>query len=273
MNDKKPTSLSPVLFIPHGGGPLPLLGDPAHESLIIFLKKIASQLGKPSAILLISAHWEEAIPTLTGGLHPEIIYDYYGFPAETYEIKYPAPGDPELAQKVVDLLAESGTQARIDNSRGYDHGLFVPLTLMYPDAEIPCVQLSMCDDLKPETHIAMGKALAALRQDNVLIVGSGLSFHNMNLFFSPSQESRNKSIEFDNWLLDTCSSSSYSTAERERRLVEWKNAPSASFCHPREEHLLPLHVCFGLATQQSPIADVVFNEDVLGHRVTGFLWS
>lgn len=272
MQGKPATKLSPVIFIPHGGGPLPLMGDKGHESLIAFLKEIAKELGEPSAIVIVSAHWEESQPTITSGSHPKIIYDYSNFPAETYEIKYPARGHPQLASQIQDMIQESGIDARVDDERGFDHGMFVPLKLIYPNAHIPCVQLSLLSDLNPASHIELGRSLAKLRQKNILIIGSGLSFHNMGAFFSSDTSNNPQNVDFDNWLLETCSSESCSPADREARLIDWENAPHARYCHPREEHLLPLHVCYGAACEESPLAEVAFNGEVLGQRVTGFVW-
>ncbi len=266
------TDKSPVLYIPHGGGPLPLLGDVHHRALVDFLQKLPGKLGRPSAILLISAHWEEEVVTITSGAEPALIYDYYGFPDEAYELKYPAKGDPGLSVKIGNLLEASGIETRLDEQRGFDHGMFVPLKLMYPQADIPCVQLSLRNDMDAASHIALGKSLAALRQQNILIIGSGLSFHNMQTFFASGKESKSSSIEFDNWLVETCTSNKISTNEREQRLLKWQDAPSANFCHPREEHLLPLHVCYGIACKETAIANLIFNDDLLGHRVSGLLW-
>ncbi|MGZ8881699.1 MAG: DODA-type extradiol aromatic ring-opening family dioxygenase, partial [Methylosarcina sp.] len=179
MKSEFDNPLSPVLFIPHGGGPLPLLGDKEHQTLVHFLQEIAPSLGRPSAIVLISAHWEENIATITSGPSPSLIYDYYGFPEETYRIQYPAPGSPGLADKIFRLLQQSGISTRLDDQRGFDHGLFVPLKIMFPRVDIPCVQLSLVNNLDPATHIGIGKALAELRKDKVLIIGSGFSFHNL----------------------------------------------------------------------------------------------
>lgn len=270
--NKLAEELSPVMFIPHGGGPLPLMGDKGHTQLISFLKGVSKDLSQPSAIVIISAHWEKHRPAITGGSHPEIIYDYSNFPPETYQIKYPASGHPQLASRIKDILKESGIEADIDDTRGFDHGMFVPLKLIYPDAQIPCVQLSLLNNLNPSSHIDLGKSLAKLRKENVLIMGSGLSFHNMGAFFSSDTSNSHKNIDFDNWLLETCSSGLLSAADREARLIDWENAPHARYCHPREEHLLPLHVCYGAASEDTPLARVIFNDEVLNKRVTGFLW-
>jgi len=261
-----------ILYIPHGGGPLPLLGDMAHAELIEFLKTIPNKLRKPLAIVVISAHWEERIPTITSAQTPEMIYDYYGFPDESYKLKYTAPGNPELAEEVLNILNKNGIPAKKDESRGYDHGLFIPLMLMYPDADIPCIQISQLKSLDSKEHINLGKALAKLMEKDILVIGSGLSFHNMREFFNISSEADQKAIEFNNWLIETCIDENLSKDERERRLIEWENAPSARFCHPREEHLLPLHVCFGIAIANNFKAELVFNGTVIKKRASAFLW-
>jgi len=265
-------SPAPVLYLPHGGGPLPLLGDPGHADLVAFLQSITSQLGKPEAILIISAHWEATIASITSAPRPALIYDYSGFPEESYDIKYPAPGDPGLAMEIFDLLGKNGIEARLDEQRGFDHGMFIPLKLMYPDAKIPCVQLSLLRGLDPAAHINMGKALATLRQKNILVIGSGMSYHNMRTFFRNDAESLAASETFNDWLIETCTTKNLSAAQREHRLIDWQTAPSARFCHPREEHLLPLHVCSGIAASSTPAAQLVFNQRVMGKKICGLLW-
>lgn len=266
-------ALAPVLYIPHGGGPLPLLGDRRHEHMVDFLRKITGDFAAPAAILVVSAHWEEEQPTITGAPHPEMIYDYYGFPPESYELQYPAPGEPNLAKEILDLIEAGGIRAKLDERRGFDHGLFVPLMLMYPDARIPCLQLSLLKNLNAAAHIALGKTLTGLRRRNVLVVGSGMSFHNLREFFSSGPDSDSACEQFDAWLRETCAGDQIVPAERERRLIEWETAPAARFCHPREEHLLPLHVCYGVANADTPAANVAFNDSVMGKRVTGLLWQ
>lgn len=266
------SQLSRVLYIPHGGGPLPVLGDERHERLAVFLRGAAKGLGQPSAILVVSAHWEEDQPTITGARRPELIYDYYGFPPPSYELQYPAPGEPRLAQTVRALIEAGGMKAKLDDRRGFDHGLFIPLLLMYPQARIPCLQLSLLKNLDPAAHIALGRAIAALRQQNVLIVGSGMSFHNMREFFVSDAKSNDACSRFDGWLRETCANERLNASERENRLIEWERAPAARFCHPREEHLLPLHVCYGAAGVETPTATVAFNEEVMGKKVTALLW-
>ncbi|MGZ8907722.1 MAG: DODA-type extradiol aromatic ring-opening family dioxygenase, partial [Methylobacter sp.] len=154
--------------------------------------------------------------------------------------EYPGPGAPKLANKIFNLLGSAGIDAQFDDQRGFDHGLFVPLKLMYPEANIPCVQLSLVNNLQPEQYIRMGKALADLRKDNVLVMGSGFSFHNLKAFFAPStQQPQAMNQAFEHWLIDTCSNRQMTEEEREHRLINWESAPAARYCHPREEHLLP----------------------------------
>jgi aromatic ring-opening dioxygenase catalytic subunit (LigB family) len=263
--------LSPVLFIPHGAGPLPLLGEKTHQSMVEFLTKLTLTLRKPSAILVISAHWEESVATITSGETPSLLYDYYGFPDEAYQIQYPAKGHPVLADKIHHLLYQNGIDAKLDKQRGFDHGLFVPLKIMFPDASIPCVQLSLLNSLNAESHLKIGNALAELRKDNVLIIGSGFSFHNMRAFFTPDiNEIDLKNNAFQDWLIDTCTNADIAMREKERRLITWRDAPFATYCHPREEHLLPLHVCFGLAASN---ATLVFDDEVARKKVCAFLWT
>jgi len=260
-----------ILYLPHGGGPLPLLGDKGHGAMIRFLQAIPAELGAPDAILLISAHWEARLPTLTAGARPALVYDYYGFPEEAYRIEYPAPGEPQLAGRAHQLLNDLGIEAQLDENRGFDHGLFVPLKLMYPDAAIPCVQLSLVQGLDPGEHIRIGKALSSLRAENILTIGSGFSFHNMQAFsFSDSPVPDKKNDSFDQWLQNTCSDTGLKAADREMNLIAWEKAAYARYCHPREEHLLPLHVCCGMA---GTAAKVAFNDFILGKRASAFLWS
>lgn len=238
---------SKTLYLSHGGGPMPLLGDPAHQEMVACLEKVASSIPKPRAIIVVSAHWEESVPTITAGTAPSLIYDYYGFPEESYQIQYPCPGEPVLAEKIHRLLSNSGMHSKLDMGRGFDHGLFVPLKIMYPEANIPSVRLSLVNTLDPSFHMEMGRALQTLlHQEQVLLIGSGFSFHNMRAFYAAeSDQSQEMNHAFETWLLNTCSRSDCSEQERMQMLTQWAEAPGARFCHPREEHLLPLHVCYG----------------------------
>ena len=217
-------SIAPIIYLPHGAGPLPLLGSKGYgnERLVPFLKSISELISEPSAILIISAHWEAPQATLTSTNQPSIIYDYSGFPEEAYDLQYPAVGDPKLAQEIYNLIKNNGIAVKLDQQRGFDHGLYVPLKLIYPKAHIPCIQLSLIKGLKSTEHIALGKALTELRKKNVLIIGSGMSFHNLNVFFRPEKDSYQKSNAFDQWLIDTCTNNSTSALEKEQRLIGWK---------------------------------------------------
>jgi aromatic ring-opening dioxygenase catalytic subunit (LigB family) len=269
MEQNRSVNTAQIVYFSHGGGPLPILGDPGHKAMVDFMVRLPSQLNKPDAILVISAHWEESAATLLGAPNPVMFYDYYGFPADAYEINYPASGSPELATRIAGLLSENNITARIDLQRGFDHGLFIPLKLMYPQADIPCLQLSLLRGLNAEAHIAMGRALRGLNGMNILVIGSGFSFHNMRAFSWRAVDAPDPANDaFQNWLIETCSGP-LSQSEREQRLVEWEKAPSARYCHPREEHLLPLHVCLGMANRP---ARLVFDDQILGKRAVAFLW-
>lgn len=260
-----------IIYFSHGGGPLPILDDPGHKTMIDFMQDLPSQLTKPDRVLVISAHWEETIPTLLGAAKPPLFYDYYGFPEQAYEITYPAPGDPELAERIATMLEVDGIPSRFDRERGFDHGVFIPLKLMYPEADIPVTQLSLIRGLNAQQHIALGKALQSLKGENILIIGSGFSYHNINEFFrskSMPKSTDTKNEAFQDWLIETCTGPIDST-EREMRLANWAEVPFARYCHPREEHLLPLHVCMAIADKP---AEVIFNDQILGKRSIGLLW-
>ena len=236
----------PVLFVPHGAGPCFFMDwNPADtwERMAAYLKGVAATLPEtPRAIVLVSGHWLEPVFRVTGHARPSLIYDYSGFPAHTYELTYPAPGDPALADRIAAMLAKGGVAAGVDAQRGYDHGVFIPLKLMFPKAEVPVIQLSLRHDMDPAAHLAAGRALSALRDEGVLIVGSGMSFHNMRGYGDPRYTP--VSAQFDAWLTAAIESA---PAQREALLSAWTSAPHARDCHPprAEEHLLPLLVAAG----------------------------
>lgn len=256
----------PVVFLPHGGGPWPFVemglarGD--IDKLAAYTRSIAS-LPKtpPKALLVVSAHWEEAIPTVMTSPHPPMLYDYYGFPPASYEITWPSPGAPHLTGRIRELLGQAGFQTATDASRGFDHGTFIPLKLTYPKADIPTLQLSLVRSLDPEEHVRMGRALAPLRDEGILIVGSGMSFHNLRMFGKPN--GRAISEAFDAWLREVAVLPS---EERERRLIAWEKAPEARLAHPREEHLLPLMVAAGAALEDP--GTIAFSDVFMGARIT-----
>ena len=260
-----------ILFFPHGGGPLPLLNEPGHAAMNRFLRAFPETIAQPDAIIVISAHWEESVIAITAAPSPPLLFDYHGFPAETYEYQYPAPGNPELAGRVQSLLKQAGVDASLDQQRGFDHGMFVPLMLMYPEADIPCIQISLAASLDAAEHVRIGKALAGLKTENLLFLGSGFSFHNMHEFMIKSDDSTDPcNQEFETWLAQTCADPGLDETEREQRLVNWETAPHARYCHPREEHLLPLQVCYGIGQSA---ATKVFQEKVAGFTVSAYQWD
>ncbi|MCG8685198.1 MAG: dioxygenase [Desulfobacterales bacterium] len=265
------TNSASIVYIPHGGGPLPLLGHSGHESLVKFLKNLGRQLPLPEAVIVISAHWEMDIPVITSGPNPHLIYDYFGFPDAAYEIQYPAPGAPDLAKQVLENLSLAGIKARTDEKRGFDHGVFVPLTLMLPTADIPCIQISLCADLCPSSHLKIGEALTEVAKKNIWILGSGFSFHNMSAFTmdkSVPDEIDEQNNQFQDWLMETCTGQKFLPEQRKERLIKWEFAPFARTCHPREEHLLPLLVCMAVAGYRP--AKVLFDDTIMGRRALAF---
>ena len=257
------SSRLPTYFVSHGGGPWPFMRETyggTYDVLATSLGDIRRELGEaPKAILVISSHWEEDDFMVSSGAQPTMIYDYGGFPAHTYQVKYPAPGHPELAQRVAGLLNGAGHKATLDPTRGFDHGTFSMLTPMYPEAQVPVVQLSVKHGFDPLTHIKAGRALAPLRDEGIVIIGSGLSYHNLRQF---GPAGRGASHDFDGWLQHTLLT--LPPAEREAALLHWDSAPSARMAHPREEHLVPLMVALGAAEHEA--AACVYHEDeFFGH--------
>jgi aromatic ring-opening dioxygenase catalytic subunit (LigB family) len=262
------TTRVPTVYLPHGGGPWPFvdMGFPApdeKQALIGYLRSVQSvPKTPPKALLVVSAHWEEKVPTVMTAARPPILYDYYGFPPESYAITWPAPGDPVLASRVQSLLGAAGFESGTDAKRGYDHGTFVPLKLTYPEANVPTVQLSLKAGLDPEEHLAIGRAIAPLRDEGVFIVGSGMSYHNMR-GFGGAGGARAVSESFDGWLREAAVLDS---PARDKALAAWSQAPSARAAHPREEHLLPLMVVAGAAGADK--GTVAYNGTVMGVRVS-----
>ncbi|MGD0635905.1 MAG: class III extradiol ring-cleavage dioxygenase [Beijerinckiaceae bacterium] len=239
----------PTLMIPHGGGPCFFMDPPAHaphlwDRMAAYLRGLDAEIGRrPKAVLVISAHWETEVPTLHYAERQSLLFDYYNFPAHTYELTYPAKGAPEVARRAAALLAAAGIATAAETARGLDHGVFIPFKLIYPDADVPLVQLSLQKDLSPALHIQIGQALAPLRDEDVLIVGSGMTFHNLREIFSGRATAA--SVEFDTWLAEVLDTSD--AAARAQNLVAWAGAPGARLSHPEEEHLLPLMVVAGAA--------------------------
>jgi len=261
----------PTFYIPHGGGPCFFMDwnpPDTWDRMAAWLRGIDAGLGqRPKAVLLISGHWEEPVVSVNTQTRPSLLFDYYGFPPHTYQLKYPAPGDPVLAARVRELLQAGGVPSRTEAERGLDHGVFVPFLLVYPQADVPIVQLSLHESLDAATHLAIGALLEPLRDEGVLIVGSGMSYHNMRGMMGGGDPARD-SLAFDTWLGEACTAE---PATRSRLLADWERAPAARASHPREEHLLPLMVAAGAAG--ADIGRRVFHDRVLGATVSAFAFG
>jgi aromatic ring-opening dioxygenase catalytic subunit (LigB family) len=263
----------PTFYIPHGGGPCFFmewtLGPPdTWNAMAAWLRGLGGAIGaRPHALLVVSAHWEADPVALTGAPQPPLYYDYYGFPEHTYRLTWPAPGDPRLAAAVTDLLGAAGIACRVDPQRGLDHGVFIPFKLIYPQAEVPVVEMSLHAGLDAAFHLRVGAALAPLRERGVLIVGSGMSYHN-NRALMGGGDPRAASTAFDAWLNTACA---LPEPARSAALAGWEQAPGARAAHPREEHLLPLMVAAGAGGGQPGRA--VYRDRVLGAAVSGFCFG
>lgn len=257
----------PTFYIPHGGGPCFFMDDPHNiwTNMGNFLNKLPQTLPQlPSSIVVISGHWENTPIKIHAAAKPSLYYDYYGFPDHTYELTYPASGNPELAKEIQTLFQSQNIETEFEYQRGWDHGLFIPLKVMFPDANIPIVQVSLHHSLDPQTHIEMGKILSPLRDENILILGSGMSYHNLPYLFS-GKESPNAS-SFHDWLTEAVTKPVI--AERNQLLSDWLNAPGARSNHPREEHLLPLMVAAGAGDQD--IGQCIYKDTILNKPITGY---
>ncbi len=263
----------PTIFIPHGGGPCFFMdwnpADTWHKQ-IEYLRGVPKAIGqKPKAILIISGHWEETVVTVQSNPAPPLLFDYSGFPPHTYELTYPTPGDTDLSARITELLNGAGIATKTNTKRGYDHGVFIPLKVAFPKADIPVVQLSLRADLDPAAHIAMGEALQPLRDEGVLIVGSGNTYHNMGKMMRSMQGGGGDAVQgldFDRWLSDVICDSD--TARRNKKLEQWASAPGGKDAHPREEHLIPLHVVAGAAG--ADIGVKTLEDQVLGGIESAF---
>lgn len=237
----------------------------AWQELENYLRGFAATLEEqPRAILVISGHWEEARPTVNAGPAPPLLFDYGGFPEHTYQLTWPAPGDPGLAAQVRDLLGRAGIDSGANGTRGWDHGVFVPFKVMFPNADIPTVQLSLQQGLEPAVHLAIGRALTALRAQGVLIVGSGQSYHNIRGLIGRGGQADPAAEAFDAWLR----AEMVDGDTRDGALIAWEQAPGASHAQPREDHLLPLMVAAGAAFGEP--GRTVFHKHVLGKPISGF---
>jgi len=258
----------PSFFIPHGGGPCFFMPDPKNHwtGMERFLRSLPTRLPElPTAIIVVSAHWETRGFRFTATHSPSLIFDYSGFPPETYAIRYDVPGASSIAATAADLLQSQGCPVELDHERGLDHGVFVPLKVAFPEARVPVIEMSVERDLDPALHLAAGKALTPLRDQGVVIIASGMSFHNLRAFgdkrFTASSQA------FDTWLT---SAATQSGTKRAAELTHWTDAPGARVAHPRAEHLLPLMVAAG--TSDTP-AERIYSERVLEMAVSGFRFA
>lgn len=232
-------------FISHGAPSLLLQQTPARYFLEGLGRQIeAAHRARPASILCVSAHWETRDPTVGAASHPSTIHDFYGFPPELYAMRYPAPGAPALADHIAALIRDAGLTCHQDPERGLDHGAWSPLFLMWPNADIPVLQLAIQPELGPKHHIALGRALSPLLAENVLILASGGAVHNLSEL---SRVAANPPVagwaqEFEDWLAAALFEGDVDRLAQYRRL-----APHAARAHPRDEHLLPLFVAFGAA--------------------------
>lgn len=260
----------PSIFISHGGGPCfwiempPPMGPHAFDDLRDYLAGIVASLPeRPRAFLVVSGHWEAPAFTVSDNPTPDMLFDYYGFPPHTYKLSYPAKGDADLAGRVLELLRVAGIPHQTDHTRGFDHGVFVPMLIVDPEGEIPVVMVSIREDFDPAAHIALGEALAALRDEGVVIVGSGNSYHNMTSFMDG--EAHNSKV-FDKWLREAVTQHDY--AARKASLLDWSKAPMARDAQPREDHLIPLMAVVGAGGQDEAVTD--FSGEIGGKAISGF---
>lgn len=241
----------PTYFLSHGGGPWPWLKaerGSMYDELETSLRDVRRELGAaPRAVLMISAHWEADRFLLSSATRPSMEYDYSGFPEHTYRIRYDAPGAPALAEKIRTMLDLGGVASSLDPQRGFDHGTFTLMHTLYPDADMPLVQLSIKAEYDAAEHVKLGELIAPLRDQGVLIIGSGFSFHNLRGMWNGA--GAQASAAFDQWLNDTLVLSA--PDERQRRLLGWSGAPAARVAHPREDHLIPLMVAVGAAGEDA----------------------
>ena len=257
----------PVFFISHGGGPWPWMDGmkQAYEKTATEFAHLPELLpAKPKAILVVTAHWESEGFTVSTGEAPSMLYDYSGFPAHTYQVQYKAPGSPAVAARVRELLKGAGIPSAEDATRGFDHGTFVPLALIYPDADIPVVMLSIKSSYDAAEHIRLGQALAPLREEGVLIIGSGLTYHNMRGF--GRDESTRVAQAFEGYLNEAVAAPD--AAKRNDMLTHWEQAPAARQAHPQEDHLIPLMVVAGAAG--SDVGRKLFTDDVMKVAMTSY---
>ncbi len=264
------TPTLPTLFVSHGGGPWPHVPGlrEQYAKTEAALRRLPSQLPtQPRAVLVVTGHWEAPEFTVSTAAQPAMDYDYYGFPDHTYHLQYPAPGAPALATQVRQLLVDGGVRCGEDPRRGLDHGSFVPLELMYPAADMPVMLLSLKAGYDPAEHLRVGALLAPLRSDGVLILGSGLSYHNMRGFGRP--ESTAVADAFEAYLNHAVTQAN--PQQRDKLLLQWDSAPSARQAHPSEDHLMPLLVVAGAAGDD--VGRRLFLDHVMGVTMASYVFG
>lgn len=256
-------SRMPTYFISHGGGPWPWIPNmrSAFKELEASFNRMHNELPqKPKAVLMVSGHWETEDVSVMHAANPPMVYDYHNFPPHTYDVVYPAPGAPELAEKTAELLKSTGLSVSLNDTQGYDHGAFVPMEILYPAADVPLFQVSIRKNYDPAQHLEIGRALSSLRDQGVLILGSGLSYHNLRLM---GPQAKVPSAEFDAWLTRALE---LPAKDRTEAILNWESAPSARISHQREDHLVPLFVALGAA--ENDLATKTYFEDDLFGGVT-----
>lgn len=259
--------MSKTLYLPHGGGPLPLIDQKTYNNMNNFIKNIGNSY-KPEVIIIFSAHLETKEVTVIYNHDEALLFDYFGFPEETYNYKYNPPKDLILGKKIIKELNNSGIKTT-SSKRGFDHGVFIPLMIMYPKESIPVIQISLKRGLDELFHINLGKALSFLKNEKILFLGSGFSFHNIRSFFANNKIDE-KNNQFHDWLINVISSDKITEDDRVQMLVDWKKAPNSSYVHPTVEHLIPLHICYGINQRSGKI---VFNEEISNKKTIGVLWE
>ncbi|MBL94692.1 MAG: dioxygenase [Magnetovibrio sp.] len=259
--------IQPTFYIPHGGGPCFFMEwDPPNiwNNMASFLSGLFKTLPeKPDSIIIVSAHWATQELSVTASPSPSLVYDYYGFPDHTYNLKWKCPGNPFLALKVAELLKTAKIACNLDHERGFDHGVFIPLKLALPLADIPTIQLSLRNNLDPCFHLQVGNVLAHFRTENILLIGSGMSYHDISALMGKTQNPEGKL--FDSWLETTIK---LPATIRNNALLEWHLSPGAKSSHPTEEHLTPLF--FAAGAGQSDMGKRIYRDEILGCPISGF---
>lgn len=258
------SQIAQILFLSHGGGPLPLMGERNHLAMLNACRRIKSLLKPVKRIVIVSAHWQAEGIQINAAETPAMLYDYYGFPSEAYQYKYSVTGDTELANKISDELNKQGLGGQLELGRGIDHGVFVPLMLLFPEAQIPIVQISLDQNLAAQTHLKLGECLKSCLDADTLLIGSGASFHNLAVFRNAMPEDKARVTRFHDKLDESVLNDNLES------LSQWQNMPGANFSHPQAEHLMPLHVC---AAAGQGLKKSLIPYDLFNWPARAYLWS